>query len=194
MEFNPFIIVYSILQFIAFLLVVAGTVLDMFRVRGVFIPTPQACLTLWGFKDSCSDGKISLTLEQFFYQCTDARNHFYVAAALAVMSIFVYCAAFVLGVIMLYCCVYLRWACLVLNILGSVTLATSWVFVLVVSHRTNLSNCLQVPVSISFGIGFALLIVAWVLDLVSIAFLFIPWQNQDLDESSHSKKSKSQEE
>ncbi|CAJ1014457.1 Amastin surface glycoprotein, putative [Leishmania lindenbergi] len=194
MEFNVFIIVYAVLQFIAFLLVVVGTPLDMFRVRGRLVPTQQACLTLWGFKDSCGDRSISRTLATFFNQCTEARNHFYVAATLAVISIFVYCAAFVLGVIMLYCCVYLRWVCLVLNIVGSVTLATSWVFVVLVFHQTDLSNCLLMRVSISFGVGFAVFLVAWVLELVSIAFLFIPWQYQDLDESSHSKKSNSQEE
>ncbi|CAJ1004985.1 putative Amastin surface glycoprotein [Leishmania naiffi] len=105
-----------------------------------------------------------------------------------VISIFLYAAAFALGVIMLYCCVYLRWVCLMLNIVGGITLATSWVLVVMVFRQTDLSTCLQIPVTISFGVGFVVFLVTWVLDLVNVVFLFIPWRDKELDKSSNSKE------
>ncbi|TPP50481.1 Amastin surface glycofamily protein [Leishmania donovani] len=58
-----------------------------------------------------------------------------VAAAFAVISIFVYGTAFVLGLIALCCCACLRWVCLALNVAGIATLCIVWASMVVTFNK-----------------------------------------------------------
>nr|CAJ2472090.1 unnamed protein product [Leishmania braziliensis] len=195
MEFNPFVIVYSILQFIAFLLVLVGTPLDMFRLQSREDFEDRPCLTLWGLKPYCNSIVYSLTSDDRFSLCPVRSKRFRISQRLAVVSVVVYCAAFAVGVIMLYCCLYLRWVCLGLNIVGFVTLATLCAL-MVLSYKTDDNPlCPKLRDDYNFGVGFSLFAAALCLDLVSIAFLFIPWSHENVEgSSSHSKEGNSQEE
>nr|CAJ2472076.1 unnamed protein product [Leishmania braziliensis]CAJ2472078.1 unnamed protein product [Leishmania braziliensis]CAJ2472080.1 unnamed protein product [Leishmania braziliensis]CAJ2472082.1 unnamed protein product [Leishmania braziliensis]CAJ2472084.1 unnamed protein product [Leishmania braziliensis] len=195
MEFNPFVIVYSILQFIAFLLVLVGTPLDMFRSRQRSVFNETSCVLLWGVKRNCSSIVYAATSDDRWVMCPTRRTHFRVARVFAVITIVVYCAAFVLGFIMLCCYACLRWVCLGLNIVGFVTLAIP-LALMVVSYQTDEDlACPQLKRDFNFGIGFSLFAAALCLDLVNIAFLFIPWSHENEEgSSSHSKEGNSQEE
>nr|CAJ2472096.1 unnamed protein product [Leishmania braziliensis] len=194
MEFNPFVIVYSILQFIAFLLVLVGTPLDMFRLQSSEDFEDRPCLTLWGLKPYCNSIVYSLTSDERFSLCPVRSKRFRISQRLAVVSVVVYCAAFAVGVIMLYCCVYLRWVCLGLNIVGFVTLATLCAL-MVLSYKTDENPlCPKLRDDYDFGVGFSLFAAALCLDAIDIVFLLIPWQHDYLDVTCNSKEGNSQEE
>ncbi|XUY37251.1 amastin-like surface protein, putative [Leishmania panamensis] len=195
MEFNPFIIVYAAIQFIAFLLVLVGTPLDIFRSRQRSIFNETSCVLLWGVKRNCSSIAYAATSDDRWVMCPTRRTHFRVARVFAVITIGVYCAAFVLGFIMLCCYACLRWVCLGLNIVGFVTLATLCAL-MVVSYETDAYPlCPKLKNDFTLSSGFFLFAAALCLDLVSIAFLFIPWSHENVEgSSSHSKEGNSQEE
>ncbi|SYZ65285.1 Amastin_surface_glycoprotein [Leishmania braziliensis MHOM/BR/75/M2904] len=194
MEFNPFVIVYSILQFIAFLLVLVGTPLDMFRSRQRSIFNETSCVLLWGVKRNCSSIVYAATSDDRWVMCPTRRTHFRVARVFAVITIVVYCAAFVLGFIMLCCYAWLRWVCLGLNIVGFVTLAIP-LALMVVSYQTDEDlACPQLKRDFNFGIGFSLFAAALCLDAIDIVFLLIPWQHDYLDVTCNSNEGNSQEE
>ncbi|TPP49074.1 Amastin surface glycofamily protein [Leishmania donovani] len=167
-------ILYVIFQFLAFLLVLVGTPIDMFRVKelGRFANTP--CLTLWGGKEECYSTMYDVSYEELWANCTHRRLQFRVAASLAVISIVVYGLAFILGFIMLFCCFCLRWVCLTLNILGFGTLGVVWALMVVVYYKDDGLFCPRVSSRFDFGFGFILLVVAWCLNIIDIWFLVLP--------------------
>ncbi|TPP46831.1 Amastin surface glycofamily protein [Leishmania donovani] len=166
-------LVYAILQLIAFLSVLIGTPLDMFR-GDLNDFGERPCVTLWGFKRRCYSIVYALDTDEKWATCHKRRSRFRMAEALAAISIMVYCAAFVLGVIMLFCCSLLRWVCLTLNVVGLLTLGITWVFMVLAYVQEDGVLCPALRTDYKFGYGFFLLLVAWVLDLVDIVFLLIP--------------------
>ncbi|TPP42966.1 Amastin surface glycofamily protein [Leishmania donovani] len=166
-------LVYAILQLIAFLSVLIGTPLDMFR-GDLNDFGERPCVTLWGFKRMCYSIVYALDTDEKWATCHKRRSRFRMAEALAAISIMVYCAAFVLGVIMLFCCSLLRWVCLTLNVVGLLTLGITWVFMVLAYVQEDGVLCPALRTDYKFGYGFFLLLVAWVLDLVDIVFLLIP--------------------
>nr|CCM20297.1 amastin-like surface protein, putative [Leishmania guyanensis] len=61
------------------------------------------CVTLWGFKRDCISTLYIGVSDKWWFDCTSRRDRFRAAQGFAVISVFVYGAAFVLGVIMLFC-------------------------------------------------------------------------------------------
>ncbi|CAJ1992638.1 Amastin surface glycoprotein [Leishmania donovani] len=178
-------LVYAILQLIAFLSVLIGTPLDMFR--GDFKEFGELpCVTLWGFKRMCYSIIYALDTDEKWATCHNRRNRFRASEALAVISIMVYCAAFVLGVIMLFCCSLLRWVCLTLNVVGLLTLGITWVFMVLSYFLDEGVLCPPLRTDFQYGVGFILFLVAWVLDLVDIVFLLFPAHTKDSVESANS--------
>ncbi|TPP49077.1 Amastin surface glycofamily protein [Leishmania donovani] len=177
-------ILYVIFQFLAFLLVLVGTPIDMFRVKelGRFANTP--CLTLWGGKEECYSTMYDVSYEELWANCTHRRLQFRVAASLAVISIVVYGLAFILGFIALCCCVFFRWVCLTLNILGFGTLGVVWALMVVAYYKDDGLFCPRVSSRFDFGFGFILLVVAWCLNTIDIFFLLLECEAGDATEEA----------
>ncbi|CAC9537335.1 amastin-like surface protein [Leishmania donovani] len=173
-------VLYVILQLIAFFFVLVGTPIDMFRGTIAEIAFSHFCLTLWGAKWGCSNSSYFLTSDQLWANCTGRRNRFRAAQASAVISIFLYGAAFVLGVLLLFCCSIFRWVCLVLNIVGIFTLGIVWASMVVTFYTDEGVTCERLIIGTRYGAGFVLFLVAWCLDIINIFFLLLPCDDQKL--------------
>ncbi|XQJ30503.1 Amastin surface glycoprotein, putative [Leishmania guyanensis] len=98
---------------------------------------------------------------------------FRVAEAFAIISILVYGAAFALGVIMLFCCPIGRWICLALNIVGAVAVCVVWATMVVTFFYDEGAFCPALQRFCHYGAGFALFVIAWVLDVLNIFVLVL---------------------
>ncbi|CBZ40934.1 uncharacterized protein, partial [Leishmania mexicana MHOM/GT/2001/U1103] len=95
--------------------------------------------------------------------------------------------AFLFGFLLLYCCSGFRWLCLALNIVGAVTAGVVWVL-MVVTYRVQEPKCPELSITYNFGTGFGLILCAWVLDILDLIFLMLPWQLGESGESEESKE------
>ncbi|CAJ1039105.1 putative Amastin surface glycoprotein [Leishmania shawi] len=172
MEWNIALLVYVVLQFIAFLFVLVATPLDMFRFKPNFRRI-EGCVTLWGHKTVCNSMFYDRNLYEAWGICPSRLMRFRVADAFAIISIVVYGAAFILGVIMLFCCSCLRFVCVLLNIVGAVTVCVVWATMVVTFFKDDDEDCPALQGFAQYGVGFALLIIAWVLDVINIIFLVL---------------------
>ncbi|XUY37206.1 amastin-like surface protein, putative [Leishmania panamensis] len=172
MEWSIALLVYVVLQFIAFLLVLVATPLDMFRFKPQ-VPNFRGCLTLWGFTNSCGSVLYNGTVYDVWDECPRHLMRFHAAEAFAIISIFVYGTAFVLGVIMLFCCSILRWVCLGLNILGAITACIVWATMVVIYFNGEGNDCPPLRRLTHYGAGFGLFVAAWVLNLINIFVLLL---------------------
>ncbi|CAJ1013585.1 Amastin surface glycoprotein, putative [Leishmania lindenbergi] len=181
MEFTLALLLYVIVQFIAFLFVLVGTPIDMFRPKdeGRFDNSP--CITLWGYKDKCYSRMLFQNSDDLWSPCPGRGSRFRVAQALVIISIFVYGTAAAFGFIMLCCCSSLRLVCLALNITGVITLCVVWAS-MVKTYYTLDGQCFGLRFRMNFGSGFALLVFAWVLDIINIVLLLLPSQARDPSE------------
>ncbi|CBZ24108.1 putative amastin-like protein [Leishmania mexicana MHOM/GT/2001/U1103] len=169
------VIVYVVLQLIAFVFVMIGTGVDMFYIKPELIVGHRFCVTLWGAKDDCRKPKITLPLDVGWGDCPRVRDNFRLAQVFAIISVFVYGFAFLFGFLLLYCCALFRWLCLALNIVGAVTAGVVWAL-MVMTYRIQEPKCQPLSLAYNFGTGFGLFVFAWVLDILNIIFLMLPWQ------------------
>jgi hypothetical protein len=171
------IIIYSILQFVAFLFILVGTPIDMFRVKGEKVIGNKGCVTMWGYKKKCYSTTYDLKVGKIFELCKGRKDRFRAAEAFAIINIIIYGVACVLGFVMLCCCHCLRWVCLVLNIFGF-TSVVSWAIMADAygskSGDLGAGYCGKLKTLYKYGAGFALLVTAWCLDIVNIIFLMLP--------------------
>ncbi|CAJ1041128.1 putative Amastin surface glycoprotein [Leishmania shawi] len=187
------LLVYVAMQFVAFFCVLVATPIDMFRSRNRTGQFPMECFTLWGYKQDCYSTAYDLPTDLLWRLCPARRNRFRVAEGFAVISVFVYCAAFVLGVIMLFCYRWLRWVCLALNSVGAVTVCIVWASMAVTYHKNEGPGCLAWRTMYTYGAGFVFLLLAWLLDLFNIPVLLLLPQNTDSAESGKETENKAQE-
>ncbi|CBZ37649.1 amastin-like surface protein, putative [Leishmania donovani] len=161
------LILYVVLQFVAFFFVLVGTPIDMFRSSNSSVFVGQ-CITLWGFKRDCFSLNYVRTVDVSFEKCPSRIARFRLAQGCAIISIFVYGAAFILGLILLFCCSLLRWVCLVLNVVGMVTSCVVWAAMAVTYNKTDDRACLPVKTLGRYGAAFVLFVLAWILDVINI--------------------------
>ncbi|GET92191.1 unspecified product [Leishmania tarentolae] len=173
MECNMGMVIYATIQLIVFFLVLVATPMGMFFKETEGIPF-KGCITLWGLKPSCGSIIYNDSSDVMWMNCTGRRDRFRTAQAFAVISIVVCGAAFVLGLITLWCCSCLRWVCLTLSILGIATLCVVWACMVVTYHQDEGQVCPALKVSFGFSAGLVLLLVAWCLHVINIIFLLIP--------------------
>ncbi|TPP40018.1 Amastin surface glycofamily protein [Leishmania donovani] len=183
MQYIASTVIYAVIQFIAFLLVLVGTPLDMFRGTNKEVAFSHFCLTLWGAKWGCSNSSYFLKSDEVWTNCTGRRNRFRAAQALAVISIFLYGAAFVLGIFFLLCCPFFRWVCLVLNIVGIFSLGIVWAAVVLTHYADEDDHCPKMERFFKLGVGFAFFLVAWCLDIINIFLLMIRCEDQKFGET-----------
>ncbi|KPI85579.1 amastin-like protein [Leptomonas seymouri] len=62
------------------------------------------CLTLWGLKEKCYSTTYDARVSDLFEMCPERRARFRAAQAFAIMNIFIYGVACVLGFVQLCCC------------------------------------------------------------------------------------------
>ncbi|CBZ08371.1 amastin-like protein [Leishmania infantum JPCM5] len=187
------VIIYVVLQFIAFFSVLIGTGVDMFYIKPEHSFGARVCITLWGGKTDCRKAKVTITPGVRWKFCPIRRNNFRIGEAFAVISIFVYGAAFLFGFLLLYCCAGFRWLCLALNIVGAVTACVVWA-VMVVTYRLPEPKCLELSDGYDFGTGFGLFVLAWILDIIDIIFLMLPWQIGEFGEGDEPNGQEEEEE
>ncbi|KPA82130.1 amastin-like protein [Leptomonas pyrrhocoris] len=175
------IVIYCILQFIAFLFLLVGTPIDMFRAKNEDTIGNKPCLTMWGTKEKCYSTKYDIRPDDLFVLCKERRDRFRAAEAFAIIHIVVYLVACILGFVQLCCCSCLRWACLALNILG-ITSCISWAIMADLYLRNSSAsltwsgspNCYKFNLAFKYGAGFGLLVTAWCLNIVAMVFLMLP--------------------
>ncbi|XQJ30332.1 amastin-like surface protein, putative [Leishmania guyanensis] len=193
MAWSVGLLVYVVVQFVAFLLVLVATPIDMFRVRGDPKVISGECITLWGRKENCMSVTYNMSANQQWYRCPPRRYRFRISQAFAVISIFVYGMAFVLGVIMLLCHRRFRWVCLALNIFGTVTVFFVWVTLAVSYNESSEVGCLELKTRYTYGAGFVLFLLAWLLDIANIPVLLFLCQDSGSGESGNATGNKGQE-
>ncbi|CBZ40960.1 uncharacterized protein [Leishmania mexicana MHOM/GT/2001/U1103] len=185
MAYNVLLLVYVILQFIAFLLVLVATPMEMFRQKDVSPDGSFFCYTLWGFKFNCRSLDYDVPIHEVFTNCPVLLHRFRAAQAFAIISIFVYGAAFILGLILLFCSPSLRMVCLALNIVGIATLCVVWAAMAVTYNTYDGPQCLRVNIFLKYGAGFVLFVIAWILDIINTVILLLPCTVTDSDEDKH---------
>ncbi|XQJ24939.1 amastin-like protein [Leishmania guyanensis] len=187
MEFTLALLLYAVLQFIAFLFVLVATPIDMFRLKADGTFDNSLCITLWGLKNKCYGLKYEDDVFSLWSVCGTRTQRFRAAQAFAIISIFVYGLAAVLGFILLWCCTYLRRVCLALNVTGIVTLCVVWAS-MAVTYYTLDGQCFGMRFRMKFGSGFVLLVMAWCLDIINIVLLLLLWQAAHPSESGETKE------
>ncbi|CBZ31914.1 amastin-like protein [Leishmania donovani] len=187
------VIIYVVLQFIAFFSVLIGTGVDMFYIKPEHSFGARVCITLWGGKTDCRKANVTISSDVRWKFCPIRRNNFRIGQAFAIISIFVYGAAFLFGFLLLYCCAGFRWLCLALNIVGAVTACVVWA-VMVVTYRLPEPKCLELSDGYDFGTGFGLFVLAWILDIIDIIFLMLPWQIGEFGEGDEPNGQEEEEE
>ncbi|XQJ30458.1 Amastin surface glycoprotein, putative [Leishmania guyanensis] len=169
------ILAYVIVQFFAFFFVLFGTPIDMFRLRNPMDSDIIVVTTLWGLKAGVFNVEYGLSAAEQWNDCPDRLYRFRLAQAFAIISIFVYGIAFVLGFIMLYCCSFFRWVCVTLNIVGAVTLCLVWTAMVMTYITDEEPFCPEEKRYHTYGSGFVLIVLAWILDLLNIVSLLLPF-------------------
>ncbi|AYU82511.1 Amastin surface glycoprotein, putative [Leishmania donovani] len=177
-KYNVSLVVYVVLQFFAFLFVLVGTPSDMFRER--FRGGDPLCITLWGLRVTCSSSDYLLFIEMYWSDCRGRVARFRAAQGCAIISVFVFAAALIAGLTLLFCCSSLRLVCLALNIVGSVTVFVVWVAMATTFHHNDGSRCPPMKVDSVYGSGFVLFLIAWLLDIINI-ILLLPYTPMDAD-------------
>lgn len=192
------LVIYCIVQFIAFLFTLVGTPIDQFRLSKDEMFSNSPCLTIWGWKNKCISATWDTRTDSLWSSCTDRRNRFRAAEGLSIAAIALSLIACIFGFIMLCCCRCLRWLNLFLNLLA--TGAGCAVTALMIDAFYNRHDeytaaealvgnitcgALRKDATISgevgigiahfkYGAGFALYIVGWGLCFVNILFLMLP--------------------
>ncbi|XUY37166.1 amastin-like protein [Leishmania panamensis] len=187
------LLVYVAVQFVAFFCVFVATPIDMFRIRDRNRSTPNECITIWGLKLDCTSTVNDIPTDIRWSACAPRRNRFRVAEGFSVISVFVYGAAFVLGVIMLFCYRWLRWVCLALNSVGAVTVCIVWVCMVVSYNRKDGMLCTEIRATYTYGAGFVFFLLAWLLGILNIGVLLFLCQDSFSAESGKETENKAQE-
>ncbi|CBZ40913.1 uncharacterized protein [Leishmania mexicana MHOM/GT/2001/U1103] len=174
MTYSVLLLVYVILQFIAFFFVLVATPIEVLVERNPLLGGVLACFTLWGYKLRCHSLDYVFTIDQEFSDCPVVIHRFRAAQAFAIISIFVYGAAFILGSILLYGCSFLRWVCLALNIVGIATLCVVWAAMAVTYNKEEGRFCPAIKDDGTYAAGFVLFVIAWILDIINTFMLLLP--------------------
>ncbi|CBZ40994.1 uncharacterized protein [Leishmania mexicana MHOM/GT/2001/U1103] len=192
MTYSVLLLVYVILQFIAFFFVLVATPIEMFVERNPLRSSFPGCYTLWGFKFGCRSLDYVFPIDQVFTDCPVVQHRFRAAQAFAIISIFVYGAAFILGSILLFCCSFLRMVCLALNIVGIATLCVVWAAMAVTYNNREGRDCPALKNHWAYGTGFVLFVIAWILDIINIIFLLLPYEANNHDKGGKNDRVSSQ--
>ncbi|AIN97602.1 amastin-like surface protein, putative [Leishmania panamensis] len=172
MELNIPLLLYAVVQFVAFIFVLVATPIGIFRVTKNHT-IAHGVISLWGAKVDTGNSTLFDPISDFWSECPGHLLRFRLAEAFAIISIFVYGAAFVLGVIMLFCGSILRWICLGLNIVGAITVCIVWATMVRSYFNDDGKECPALQSVTVYGAGFALFVAAWVLDVINIFILLL---------------------
>ncbi|KPA82144.1 amastin-like protein [Leptomonas pyrrhocoris] len=196
--FRVGIVIYCILQFIAFLFLLVGTPIDQFRLGTDDMFSNSPCLTIWGWKNKCISATWSTLTNELWSNCTHRRDRFRASEGLAIAALAIALIACIFGFVMLCCCRCLRWLCFILNLLATGTgCAVSALMIDAYYNRHDSLTTGEVVIGnitcgalrenafvkgevgagvahFKYGAGFALHIVGWGLCFINIIFLMLP--------------------
>ncbi|KPI85575.1 amastin-like protein [Leptomonas seymouri] len=192
------LVIYCILQLIAFLFILVGTPIDQFRLSSQEMFSNTPCLTLWGWKQKCNSATYDTRTNTLWSSCPNRKDRFRAAEALSIIAIGLSLIACILGFVMLCCCRCLRWLTLILNLLAT-GVACAVVALMIDAYYNNhdsptVTDELATNITcgalredailkgevgsgkahFKFGAGFALFIVGWGLCFINIIFLMMP--------------------
>ncbi|CBZ41015.1 uncharacterized protein [Leishmania mexicana MHOM/GT/2001/U1103] len=187
---NVLLLVYIILQFIAFFFVLVATPIEIFRLEGP--PGNTVCITLWGRKVPCTSLGYTFFHERIWIDCRNRLYRFRAAQAFAIISILVYGGAFFASFAILYGYSFIRWVCLALNIVGIATLCVVWA-AMAVTYNKREGICITIKDEGTYGAGFVLFVIAWILDIINTVILLLPCTVTDSDEDKHTKRPAAEE-
>lgn len=151
----------------------------MYKLQG---SNGRTCITLFSLDLNCMHSP-HRSLSGFFRKACKARtNYFQAGEAFAIISIFVYFAAFIAGVLQFFRKISITHIIAGVNAAGVITALIVWLVMIHVYNsndlkqsNTLLHECQPLKDSnYNLGAGFALIILAWVLNLIAIPFLYIP--------------------
>ncbi|TPP40019.1 Amastin surface glycofamily protein [Leishmania donovani] len=143
------IAIYCILQLIAFIFILAGTLIDQFRVQNVDVLSNSPCLTIWGFKDKCISLKWSVLTKDLWKGCPQRLKRFNAAEALSIAAVLISLQQY-------------NNSCYALRQNGSVI------------RPSAIVDGNPVATHYNYGAGFAIYIVGWGLCFINIFFLMLP--------------------
>ncbi|CAJ1005184.1 putative Amastin surface glycoprotein, partial [Leishmania naiffi] len=126
-------------------------------------------------------------LDDLWKVCPCRLRRLRACQASAIIFIFVYGSAAVLGFILLWGCSCLRWACLAHNVAGIATLGIVWASMVLVYYQGTVL-CVREKDLSALGSGFALLVIAWCLNIINIAFLLLSWPAMQASENGEGKE------
>lgn len=169
-----FLVVYCILQILAFLFILVGTPIDQFRSKNQDSLGNTNCLTFWGTKTKCYSTEYNGRVTTIFRTCDGRKTRFQAAQAFSIISIGVFLAAALMGLIQLCCCACFRWICLLLNIVGTATACVCWACMVSEYYNSRGALCPKFNTTMKYGAGFALFVVGWVINMVNIVILMLP--------------------
>ncbi|CBZ30238.1 amastin-like protein [Leishmania mexicana MHOM/GT/2001/U1103] len=191
---------YCVLQVIAFIFILVGTLVDQFRVQNVSVLSNKPCLTIWGFKDKCVSLSWSVSTKDWWKGCPQRLKRFNAAEALSIAAVLISALASLIGFFMLCYCRCLRWFCLILNILATgcgCAITALMIDAFYNNHEGGLqqynNSCYAlrqegsviyppamtdgnpVATNYNYGAGFAIYIAGWGLCFINILFLMLPY-------------------
>lgn len=184
------LLIYGVLELCAFLCFVVGTPLDQFRSKDQdeFGNTP--CLTLWGCKPKCYDPSFKNRVNENFEACPSRAAKFKVAQSFAILTILISLVALIMVALMCSCLAYcsccVRLVVVVLTVVAIGSGAVTWSMMVVAFHNSQgecpalkkLFFCPGVEDSSAnskYGAGFGLLVVGWVLQVLNMVFIHLPY-------------------
>ncbi|CBZ41002.1 uncharacterized protein [Leishmania mexicana MHOM/GT/2001/U1103] len=134
---------------------------------------------------------------QFFSQsvwrrCGNRLNRIRAAQGCAIISILVYGGAFFASFGILYGYSFIRWVCLALNVVGMIFLCVVWAAVAVTYNKQE-RFCRPIKDDGTYGAGFVLFVIAWILDIINTVILLLPCTVTDSDEDQHNKRPAAQD-
>lgn len=170
-------ILYTCLEFVAFVLFVVGTPIDMFRRSGEDTLGNTYCISLWGLKKKCYSTTYNYKINTLWELCSGRKNLFKAAEITAILTILILFVCFMLAFLACCCCkpctCCIRLLLVPLTIASIGTGAATW-GCMASSYNSSNGKCPAIKKDWSYGAGFGLLVTAWVINVINMVFLLLP--------------------
>lgn len=165
--------VYTVAQFVIGIFAIVGTCITHYAPKNT-----NACYTFWGYKEDCSKHEYT-TVGIEAFGCTQRMYTMRAAAAFSFGASLVALVTVIYGITLFFGCTERYLVAFLLATMCSIGLLVSWACL---AGVYNLSMCVctdckyQGPfkdLHLNYGPGFYLILVAWVMEMCNVAFIFV---------------------
>eukprot|EP00796_Vickermania_ingenoplastis_P006096 gene6096-biopygen3902 len=164
-------IIFTALEVVVLALTVIGTPIQQFKPKY----GGNHCFTLWGYKADCGSTTYTIRGKDAF-GCAQRKNNMVGAAVFAIASIVFSLILVLYGVmVILHCCTSFLLP-VILSILTAGTLLVCWACVAGVFNNRMCKHQVtdgKYKEWYDYGAGFALIVVAWCVQVVNVVFAFV---------------------